>query len=348
MNMTLGANQIGYSQSQAERFYQRLLERVRELPGVESASLAALVPMGDTEIGGAIDIPGNEPVKGQPRPSALYNAVSSHYFTTLRIPLLSGRDFADTDTGNQSHVAIVNEVMAERYWHGQDAIGHRFFDGADLKHPIQIVGIMKNSRTVDPYSPIEPTYFVPLAQHYFPNQTLQIRTSGPQPGLTHEILAQVELLAPSMPVSGIQTMTEALNSLNGLFGFRLVALSTGMIGCLGMVLAVIGVYGVMSYAVSRRTHEIGIRMALGAQRGQILSIVGRQGLAVVVAGLALGLLIAAAIGHLAADFLINTSPTDAVTYLGVSLVLALAAMVACYIPARRATRVDPVVALRNE
>ena len=348
-NLTLDPNQIGYSKDKGEQFYQSLLERVRALPGVESASLAAMIPMGDTEFGGPINIPGIEPVKGQPRPSALYNAVSPSYFQTMGITISGGRDLSDHDSATAPRVALVNQAMAEKYWPGKDPLGRQFSEPEDPKHPIQIVGVVRNFHMIDPYSPIEPAYFVPLVQHYFPAQTLQIRTAHEAGNtLTRDIIALVDTLAPSMPVYGATSMTQALNGLNGLFGFRVAAGLTGCLGVLGLILAAVGVYGVMSYSVGQRTHEIGIRMALGAQRGQILALVSRQSLFVIAAGLAVGLLLAFAIGQLIQDFLVGIGPTDAITYIAISILLAAVAMVACFIPARRATRIDPMLALRNE
>ncbi|MFI5104048.1 MAG: ABC transporter permease, partial [Terriglobales bacterium] len=315
LNMTLDPNQIGYSQTRGQEFYQRLLERVRATPGVESASLAALVPMGDTEMGGNINVPGFEAVKGQPHPGALYNAVSPGYFATMRMALLRGREFTESVSAKNPRVAIINEIMAEKYWHGQDPLGRQFFTEDEPARPIQVIGVMKNSRNVDTYSPIEPTYFVPLAQHYFSTQTLQVRSRGVPPDFTRQVLALVDSLAPAMPVFGVRTMSQALNSLNGLFGFQLAAWLTGVLGLVGLLLAMIGVYGVMSYSVSQRTHEIGVRMALGAQRGRIMRTVGVQGLWVVAAGLTLGLLLAAGVSQLVKDFVIGISSMDAVTYL---------------------------------
>ena len=349
INFTLDTNQIGYPQARSEDFYRRLLERVRTLPGVESASLAALVPIGsDTEIGGSIEVPGFDAVKGQPPPSALYNAVTTGYFATMKIQMLRGRDFNDADSARSLGVVVINEAMAEKFWPGKDPLGREFFLSEESRRPVQIVGIMKDSRMVDFYSPIGPTYFVPLSQRYFPSQTLQVRTRGTVPSLERDVMALADSLAPAIPVYGVRSMTEALNSLNGLFLFQMGVWLSGILGTLGMTLAVVGVYGVMSYSISQRTHEIGIRMAMGAQRSQILSVVGRQGLMVVVAGLFLGLLAAAAISQLVAGFLVDTSPMDALTYCTVSLVLAACAMAACYIPARRAIQVDPIIALRNE
>ena len=348
LNMTLDPHQIGYSEARGQDFYQRLLERVRTLPGVESASLAAMVPMGDTQIGGKINVPGLEVAKNQPAPTALYNAVSPRYFSTLRIALLRGRDFNENDAARNPRVAVVNEIMADKYWHGQDAIGRQFSTDEEPTHPIQIIAVMKNSRSLDTYSPIEPIYFVPLAQHYFSAQTLQVRGRSLPPDLARQVMTLADSLAPAMPVQGVRSMQRALNSLNGLFGFQLAAWFTGILGLVGLVLAMIGVYGVMSCSVSQRTHEIGIRMALGAQRGRILRTVGMQGLWVVAVGLAVGLLLAAGVSQLVKDFVVGISPMDALTYLCVSLLLAAAAIAACYVPARRATLVNPTVALRNE
>jgi putative ABC transport system permease protein len=199
---------------------------------------------------------------------------------------------------------------------------------------------------VDPYSPIEPAYYVPLAQHYFSTMTLHIRSAVPGSGIAQQAVAIVDSLAPTMPVY-VGSMSEALNGVNGLFLFRLGAILTGLLGGLGLVLAIVGVYGVMSYSVSQRTHEIGIRIALGAQRSQILSLVGRQGLWLVTAGLGIGLLLAFAVGQLIQDFLIGIGPMDAITYAGVSALLAIVAMAACLIPARRAVQTDPMLALRE-
>jgi putative ABC transport system permease protein len=344
-NLAVDSNQIGYSQAKTETFYKDLLERSRALPGVQSASLAAVIPMGDTSIGGEIVIPEIQPVRGQPHPSALYNAVSTEYFQTLRIPLLRGRDIEERDNANAPHVAVINQAMADKYWPHQYPVGREFSVPEDLKHPIQVIGVARNIRLVDPYSPIDSAYFVPLAQRYFPTVTLQVRSANME--ITRQLLPLVESLAPGMPTSAM-TMTESLNGVNGLFLFRLGATLTAILGGLGLVLAAVGVYGVMSYSVSQRTHEIGIRMALGAQRGQILSLVGRQGLLVVIAGLGIGLPLAFGIGMLIRDFLIGIGAADPITYTFVSLLLAAVAMAACFIPAQRATRVDPTLALRNE
>ena len=344
-NVTLDPNQIGFSQAKGQALYRELLQRSRTLPGVESASLAAWLPNDETQFGGPINVPGFEPVKGQPRPSALFNAVSSGYFHTIGVPVQGGRDISENDSPSTQRVALINQLMAEKYWPGQDPVGREFAAADDPKHSIQIIGVVRNFRMVDPYSPIEPAYFVPLTQHYFPTVTLHVRAAGSDAGIAHQVVTLLDSLAPSIPIR-TESMTQALMS--GLFLFRLGAILTGILGGLGLVLAIVGVYGVMSYSVSQRTHEIGIRMALGAQHGQILSLVGRQGLWLVTAGLAIGLLVAFAVGQLIRDFLVGIGPVDAPTYLVVSAMLAAVAATACLVPARRALHVDPIRALRNE
>ncbi|HEV7675276.1 MAG TPA: ABC transporter permease [Candidatus Angelobacter sp.] len=346
-NLTMDPHQVGYTDAKGQAFYRELLERARALPGVESASLAAWIPMGDTEFGGPIDVNGIEPIKGQPHPSAHYNAVSPGYFHTMGIPIEQGRDLLESDSTSSPHVALINRAMAEKYWPGQDALGRQFSVPDEHNRPIQIVGVVRNFRMVDPYSPIEPAYFVPLTQHYFATVTLHIRSAGSDSGVIRQVLTLVDSVEPTMPVY-TSSMTEALSGINGYFLFRLGAILTGILGGLGLVLAIVGVYGVMSYSVSQRTHEIGIRMALGAQRGQILTLVGRQGLWLVTAGLAIGVLVAFAVGQLIRDFLVGIGPADAPTYLVVSALLAAVAAAACMVPARSALRVDPILALRNE
>jgi predicted permease len=347
-NLTFDANQIGYPQLQGERFYRDLLQRVRELPGVESASLAAWLPMGDTEFGGRVDIPGFETPKGQPQPTAYFNAVTPDYFQTMGIPLLLGRDFSMNDSAKALHVAIINRAMAEKYFPGRDPIGRELLDPEHPKEPVQIVGIVQNFRMIDPYSPIDSAYFVPVAQRYFPTQTLQIRARGDSGSLTRSVTGLVDTLAPSMPVYGVGSMAQALNSMNGLYGFQLVAMVTGILGSMGLILAGVGVFGVMSYSISQRTREIGIRMALGAQRGQILKLVGRQGILVVASGIVVGFLLSFAVGKLIQDFLVGISSTDTVTYTIIALFLGAVAMAACFVPVRRALRIDAMLVLRNE
>jgi len=349
VNLSVAPTEAGYNEPQARQFLQALLQRVRALPGVESASLAATVPMGYYSNGyDGLQIVGYEPAPGQDLPHAGFNAVSPDYFHTMRIALVRGRVFLDSDNQTSKPVALINEEMAKRYWPHGDALNGHFALPTDRSHPIEVVGVVKNVRAQGLSGPIGPYFYRPFAQAYQVPVTLQLRTSLPAPTAIHDAANVIRSLAPAMPVFDIQTMTQALNTLNGLLIFRLGAVLTASLGALGLVLALVGVYGVVSYAAGQRTHEIGIRMALGAQPRQALKTILGQGFVVTCAGIMIGALLAGAVGHLARDFLSGVSPMDPLTYLGASALLAAVALIACYIPARRAMRVDPMVALRHE
>jgi putative ABC transport system permease protein len=245
-------------------------------------------------------------------------------------------------------IAVINEAMAERFWHGLDPIGKRFKTKDDLNHPLEVVGMVKNSRAYDLYSPADPYFYMALAQKRLLPVTLQVRTAGEPESMAHEIVGTIRSLEPAMPLVDVQTMAEALDSPNGLWLFKLGAgLATAM-GIVGLILAIIGVYGVISYRATQQTHEIGIRLALGARPDEILRMIFRQGLRIVVPGTVIGVLAAFAIARLVGGFLVGVSPTDPLTYAGVSVLLTLVALAASYLPARRATKVDPIVALRYE
>ena len=349
LNFTLDSHEAGFNEAQARNFFQTLLPRVRELPGIDIASLAIAVPM-DYSLGLAkeLKIEDYQPPKGQGEPSVGYNAVSPQYFETMRIPLLRGRGILDSDTQASARVAVINEAMAEKYWHGEDPIGRHFATIGDSKTQIEVVGIAKNCRCESIRGPIEPYMYLAFAQQYHTPVTLQVRTSLPLATVNHEIVGLVHSLAAVMPVSNIQTMTEGLDTLRGFLLYQIGAALAGSLGFLGLTLAVVGVYGVVSCTAGQRTHEIGIRMALGARPIDVLKMVLRQGFLIVGAGLLVGILAAFAIARLAGNFLSGVSPLDPLTYVSASFLLAVVALLACYIPARRAMKVDPMIALRYE
>jgi predicted permease len=348
LNLTLDPNEIGYTEAQGRAFYRAMMERIRTLPGVQSASLASVVPLSDSVQGSDLAIPGYATSPDQQAPHAETDAVSPDYFATMRITLNRGRDFTDADKENSPHVAVINQAMADRYWPGQDVLGKSFALTSDAKHPSTIVGVVQNSRMNQLYGPFEPVFYLPVTQSFVSTETLQIRSERRPQEMVTEVRAIAQSLAPAIPIYGVRTMTEALHGGNGLLFFELGASLAAALGLLGLILAVVGVYGVMSYAVSQRTQEIGIRIALGAQRSDILRMIGRQGLVIVASGLTVGVLAALAVGRLVSDFLVGITPSDPITYVGVSVLLAAVACLATYIPTRRATRVDPMVALRYE
>jgi len=349
INLTVDPHEAGYNETQSRDFFRTLLDRSLSLPGVQSASLAESVPMAYGGGNGAtLKIDGYQPPKGQENPGAGYNAVSSEYFETMHISLLRGREIRDSDTQTSPRVAVIDQTMANRYWPGQDPIGRRFSMTDGPGHPIEVIGIAKNAVENAIFFPDEPFFYVPFSQFYQPQATLQLRSTGATEPMAHEATDLIRSLEPAMPVFDVQPMTTALDTLNGFLMFQFAAVLAASLGILGLILAVVGVYGVISYAASQRTHEIGIRLALGAQPMQILKMIFRQGLVIVGAGVLAGILAAFAMARLVGNLLFGVPPGDLVTYVTASALLAIVALFACYIPARRAMRVDPMIALRYE
>jgi predicted permease len=349
LNLTMDPNQIGYSETQGREFYKNLLDRVHALPGVESASVAAVVPLGylsniDTPV-----IDGYQPPAGRPVPPLLYNVVSPDYFRTMRITMVRGRVFAPLDDTNTQFVGIINEAMAEQFWPNQDPIGRHFQIGNEPGHSIEIVGIAKDSRVSSISGPIAPFFYLPFAQHYTFNslETLHVRTYGAPETMIPEVQRLIQTLSPGLLVFDVETMKQGLYTLSGLLIFQLGAGLAAALGGLGLILAMVGVYGVLSIAASQRTHEIGIRIALGANPSDVLKMILGQGALLVLMGLVVGLAAAFVAARVTRTFLI-VSPTDPLTYLTASSLLALIALAGCLIPARRAMRVDPIVALRYQ
>jgi len=348
LNISMDPHEAGYDSVKGERFLQNLAERVRTLPGVQSASIAATVPMGLDTYGAELKIAGYEPTKDHGSIFVGENAVSPEYFETMNIPLVEGRDFLDSDAANAPHVAIINEAMAKTYWRGEDTVGRQFTIVDDPTHPVQIVGVVKDSVTGSITDTIGPYLYVPFAQKYIAPATLQVRTRTVPESMTSGILGIIRTIEPAMPTFDVLPMVKALDTVNGLMLYRLGAYLAALLGCLGLLLAIVGVYGIVSCAASQRTHEIGVRMALGAQPGQILKMIFRQGTLIVGVGLGVGILAALGISKMVGSLLVGVGGADPLTYAVVSTLLAIVALAACWIPARRAMRVDPMVALRYE
>ena len=349
INLTMDPTEVGYNEEQGRAFYKNVLERVRAMPGVESATTAAATPMGYVGGNDLVDVEGYQPPPGEGKSPLVYNIVSSQYLETMKIPLARGRMIDERDTQTSPYVAVVNQAMVKKFWANTDPIGRYFRIGSDLRHSIQVVGVVKDAHVQSMTGTINPYFYLPFEQHYSGNslQSLQVRTSVAPATMIPQVEHVIDSLAPTMPVFDVQTMTEALNTLNGLLRFQLAAGLATALGLLGLVLAVVGVYGVISYSASQRTHEIGVRMAIGAQPLDILTMVFRQGLLIVSVGLLVGIAAAFACARVLSRFLV-VSATDPATYIPVAVALALVALCACYIPARRATKVDPMVALRYE
>ena len=349
LNLTMDPHQAGYSQEQGLVFYKSLLTRVRALPGVQSAGLAFQFPTSEFSDYSPVYVEGHESLPGEAAPTISENHVSPEYFKTMGIPLLSGREFRDTDDAKAPNVAIISQTMARELWPNQDALGRKFRMYSQSESPIKVIGIARDCKYQNLLASAEPYFYVPLAQKYISIETLQVRTEAAPESMIGEVEEQIHALAPGLPVTQAQTMEQALNSgFGGFYTFHLAAWLAGALGLLGLLLAVIGVYGVISYSTRRQTHEIGIRMALGALPGDISRVVLGQGFVMIGAGGLIGLIGSLAATRLMAGFLYGVRSYDPLTYLGVILLIAVVTMIACYIPARRAAKVDPMVALRYE
>ena len=353
LDFGLNPAEVGDDDAQGIQFYKTLLDRVRALPGVESASLANFAPMGYVSNSDPLTIDGYQLPEGQPNPVVQWNAVAPDYFKTMRITLHGGREFTDADNQDAAYVAVVSEGMARKYWPNQDPIGRVFRIGSDMKHDVRIVGVAQDIRNHGMprglAGAIDPFFYMPLLQHYEFNslEVLHVRAAAPPGTMIPEIEREIQTLSPQMPISRVGPLTEAIYTLDGLLIYELGAWLAAILGGLGLILAVVGVYGVVSFSAQQQTHEIGVRMALGAQPKEILQMVFRHGMGIVVAGVAFGLAGAFAAAHLVGSFL-AVSAMDPPTYMAVSFALALSALAACYVPARRAMRVDPMNALRYE
>ena len=349
LDLTVDPEQIGFNETQGREFYRQVDERIAALPGVVSVAQAFIVPMGVISADDPITVDGHPLDPGKQAPQVMFNPVTPNYFDTLRIPLQSGRKFTDADNEKAPLVAVVNEAMAEKFWPNENALGKRFSTKGPKGPFTEVIGVVQTGKYKNVIeNPPEPFFYVPITQNYVAYRTIHVRTSVPPESLQRQIEAQVRELAPGVPISQVQTMAQALQGVNGFFFFRFGAQLTGTMGLLGLILAVVGVYSVVSYAAAQRTHEIGIRMALGADPRDILKMVLRQSIVIVALGLGIGLAAAFAGTRAIANLIVGIKPTDPVTFVSVILVLSAIALVACWIPARRATRVSPLTALRYE
>jgi putative ABC transport system permease protein len=359
LNVGLDPKLQGYDQPRAEAFFRELLSRAKALPSVESTSLAFSIPLGYYGDGTSVYAQGQATGADKRVPSAGYNCVSPDYFSTMRMKILRGRTFAEADTSSSPLVAIVNETMAERLWPHQDALGRHFsyggaqgpfkseFHGASGPW-VTVVGVVRDAKVQSLLDAPGNFFYVPQTQNYKSTHVLQLRTLVPPESLRVPVEALVRGLDPSLPVYDVMTMEQAVAGANGYFLFRVGAGFAGSLGTLSLLLAMVGVYGVVSYAASQRRHEIGIRMALGAQPRGVLGLVVRQALTLVGAGIGIGVLAALAVGRVLVSLLVGVPSYDPLTFTCVAALMLAVALVACYIPARRAAKVDPMVALRHE
>ncbi len=342
MNLSLSPTRYPEPRSQGA-FYEHLLERVRALAGVESAAVINYLPLANGHSCDAFTIDARPPFPPGAGPCAEYRRISPEYFGTMGIVLLTGRDFDHRDHGESPSVAIIDETMARRFWKDEDPVGKRLSSHGVSR---EIVGVVRSVKHFGPERESPPAVYVPHLQDPVGWQSLVVRTLSEPSSLVASVRTEVGAMDSDLPVFGIQVMEHMLFDSVAQPRFRTLLL--GVFATVALILAAVGVYGVVFHSVSRRIREFGTRMALGAGRRDVLSLVVKQGMILAGAGVGLGLFGALGLTRFISSLVFEVSPTDPLTFAGVSVILMVTSFLACFIPARRASRVDPIVALRYE
>jgi predicted permease len=352
----LNINLLRYTSAQGRDFYQRVVESISALPGVESASVSRNVPLGGRVSISSLLIEGRSGPDNQFRSegggftadenSINRNTIGPDYFETMGIALLRGRHFESQDTENKPRVVIVNESFERRHLGGEVAIGKRLSFGGPRGPWHDVIGVVHDSKYVTLGETPTPMAYLPLQQNHETGVTLLVRTAGDPLSVVGAVRQEVQSLEKNLPITEIRPMSELVGA--SLYAARMGAILVGVLGALALLLAAVGLYGVMSFSVSRRSREFGIRVALGAQSSDVLGLVLRDGMLLVAAGIALGLSAAAMVTRFLTSFLYGIAAVDTLTFTSIPVILLFVALAACYVPARRAMRTDPMIALRNE
>jgi len=340
INLTL----LRYNEPKGQAFYSDLLARVRQQPGVEDASLVRFPQLGFSFAQFQVFTQGSGP--NDEGMSVGFNVVGPGFFKTMGTPVLRGREFTEADRKGSPGTVVINETLAARLWPGEDPLGRRISVAGPEGPFLEVIGVVRDSKDRSLGEAAHPYVYQHLLQSYDPKMTLVVRTAGEPQAITPIIREQIRALDANLPVADVKTLQAQLDL--SLFPSRVAAWTLGGFGALALLLAGLGIYGVVSYTVAQRTREIGVRMALGAKEKDVLGLVLWDGVIVIVAGLAIGLLLAAISTRLIAGFLYGVEAMDPLTFVGVPLILGIVALGASYLPARRATKVDPLVALRYE
>jgi putative ABC transport system permease protein len=336
---------------QVAQMFSQILESAANAPGVLSAGAISDLPVTGSNISDSFTIEGRPPIAKEAEPSTEYHIITPRYFESMGIPLLSGRDIAHTDTRQSPNVVVINDVFARRHFAGENPLGHRLRLQGQERDPLLIVGVIGNVRNIALDEQPTPETYVPFLQDplfptYQRSMTIVARTKSDPGAIAGSLRAALTSVDKSLPVYALKPMTEHLRDSLARRRFNLILLT--VFSCVALALAAVGIYGVISYGVTQRTHEMGIRMALGAKPRDVLKLVVRQAMVLALGGVAVGLLASWALTRLMKSLLFNVGVTDPLTFAAIALLLTLVALIACLVPARRATKVDPLVALRYE
>jgi predicted permease len=349
VTLRIDPRHVGYDRARAVQFFDELDRRLAALPGVERVAQSFTVPLSYVVGGGsAVEREGQVLGPDEPLPVVGYNTVSPGYFETLRLPVIHGRGFTADDAKAQVPVAVVSDAFAARMWPGQDAIGRRFRMDEGSQGWRQVVGVVRDAKYIAVFESTLPHFYVPIVGEELPMRTILVRATVPPDTLAAMVRAEILALDPTMSLTDITAMERTVSGNIGFLLFRIGAFEAASLGLLGLVLAVVGLYGVVSYSASQQTRSIGIRMALGAGAAEIRRLVLTQGVRLVAMGTAFGLIGTIAVIQAIKSMLVVVETADPLLISVVTALLVAVALVACYLPARRATRVDPVVVLRSE
>ncbi len=336
---------------QGDRFFDSLFAALRARPGVEAVAAANALPFSGVGGSRTFHIEGREPKRPEDQPEEQLRIVTDGYFQTMRIPVVKGREFTDRDRLSAPRVAVVNEALARKHWPGETPVGRRVAFSRDEPHWYEIVGVVANIKHRGLDAADRPELYVPYRQPLFSNWTVRpmqvvVRTAGDPMIAASTVRQDVARIDAEQPISDVRTMDDRIGRSLAARRFNMVLLA--VFASLALTLAGIGIYGIVAYAVTERTHEIGVRLALGAQRRDVMAMIVAQGMAMAAAGAAVGVVSALLLTRLMTSLLFGVSAADPITFAAIPLLLAAVAFVACYLPARRATRVDPLAALRTE
>jgi predicted permease len=350
MTASMDVGLQGYDDAKGEQFYKQLVTRVEALPGVKSASVTTSIPLSLNYSSNSVYVEGQSSERGANVPIAMVASVGPRYFETMETPILAGREFTPEDKKDGTKTAIVNETFVRRLFPGLSspgtAIGKRISFDSGTGPFVEVVGVARDGKYFNIAEEPRPFVWTPTTQNFWLNQTLVVRTAGDPGSVIGPVRSEVRALDPTLPLFDVKTMNEHMRL--SLFPARVAASVLGLFGLVALILAVIGIYGVTSYSVSQRTREIGIRMALGANKREVLRLILASGAKLAFLGVVIGLVVATVLTRLATSLLFGITPAYTLTFVLISAVLTFAALLACYVPARRAAKTDPLVALRYE